>query len=305
MRLAGIDRMRRRKLLDRRSAAILNLHRVSPESSPYWPPLDPGIFEALLQYLDKYFEVRSLAQLNEPQGKRPIAVLSFDDGYYDFIEYALPLIEKYRIPSNMNVIPQCAETGRPIWNVRLYDFLAAAPCDVVNAVRPDGLDQKLEGNDLASKLQFGMAISRFLKQRPRNEREKLFEPLETMMQNVESANATRMMNNGELQQIAGTVELGAHSYSHESMAFESQDFFEGDFAKCSSYFDQVLRAKLSIYAFPNGSYRDEQIDFLKSQGVEKVLLVNEEFASLGSDVVTRITMYGDSPSEVIMRSLSG
>lgn len=297
--------MRRRKLAAARSAAILNFHRVSPNPSPYWPPLHPKYFESLLLYLDKHFEVRSFAQLDEPLGKRPIAVLSFDDGYYDFIEYALPLIEKYRMPSNMNVIPHCAETGSPIWNVRLYDFLASAPDEMVSMIRLNGLFQDLGGNDLTSKLKFGMAMSRFLKQRSRIEREKLFEPLETLMKEIDRPKKTKMMTSDDLKQIAGAVELGAHSYSHESMAFESQEFFETDFESCSSYFDHILKAKLRIYAFPNGSYRDEQIDFLRGQGVERILLVNEAFATLGSDVFTRITMYGDSGSELIIRGVGG
>jgi hypothetical protein len=86
------------------------------------------------------------------------------------------------------------------------------------------------------------------------------------------------------------------------MAHESREFFENDVAECSRYFTNQLGLPLQIYAFPNGSYRPEQIDFLRRNNVEKVLLVDEKPAELGSDVIPRVTMYGDSPAEVRMRA---
>jgi peptidoglycan/xylan/chitin deacetylase (PgdA/CDA1 family) len=284
-----------------RKAAVLNLHRVSPEPSPYWPPMEPSVFESLLAYLDENFEVRSLAGMNEKQGSRPVAVLSFDDGYYDFIEYALPLLKKYKMRANMNVIPACAETGEPIWNVRLYDFLAQAPFSLTKTITLPGLDLRLNDESNSSKLRFGMAISRFLKNRPREERQELFRPIEELIR-ASDFKRTRMMTTDEIASIAGDTELGVHSYSHESMAHEPQDFFENDFAECEQYFEKQLRLPLQIYAFPNGSYRQEQIEYLRRKNVQNILLVDEKPARLASDVIPRITMYGDSPVEVRMRA---
>jgi hypothetical protein len=86
------------------------------------------------------------------------------------------------------------------------------------------------------------------------------------------------------------------------MAHEPQEFFENDVAECSRYFTNQLGLPLQIYAFPNGSYKPEQIEFLRRNNVEKVLLVDEKPAKLGSDVIPRVTMYGDSPAEVRMRA---
>lgn len=295
-----LDKLKTRNLVRHSKAAVLNLHRVSPTPSEYWPPLKPEIFESLLKYLDQNFEVRSLSELDEEQGSRPVAVLSFDDGYYDFIEYALPLLEKYKMTANMNIIPQCAETGRPIWNVRLYDFLASASKDLMEKIRINGFQQSTPSENQTSKVRFGMAISRFLKNRPRVEREQLFGPIERLMAD-NGFRETRMMTTDELRQLMSSVELGAHSYSHESMAFETQEFFSNDLLKCKIFFDREFGMKLKIYAFPNGSYKPEQIEYLRKEKVEKILLVDEQFADLKSDVVRRITMYGDSPFEIRMR----
>lgn len=297
---ATSGRSRLKRLQTENGAAILNLHRVSHQPNNYWPPLSPEVFEDLLGYLSSEFHVCDIRELNSTESKKPLAVLSFDDGYYDFVEYALPLIERYSLPVNMNVIPQCATTGRPIWNVRLYDFLQAASMDEINALDIPGFTERLERDDPQAKVRFGIAVSRFLKNRPRVERDEILKSIEPK---IEGSATTRMMTTEEIRQIADRVSLGAHSYSHESMAFEDDSFFEEDFQKCRSYFEAELNTPLTIYAFPNGSYRPEQIYYLRRQSVKQILLVDEKFADARSDVLTRLTIYGDSGAEVRMKAL--
>jgi len=212
--------------------AVLNLHRISPHLNSFWPPLHPRIFEELLIFLSENFEVRRFDELDSPANGRPIAVLSFDDGYYDFIEYALPLLSKYGFRANLNLIPECAETGIPIWNVRLYDFLEAAPQKVIDEIRLPGFTGKLAGDGPSAKVSFGVAISRYFKNRPRAEREELWPSIEPLISKVDHS-STRMVLTNDVAKIAGDTELGVHSFSHESMAFESQVFFENDFIRIS------------------------------------------------------------------------
>src|SRR5688572_21540525 len=296
------DRWKAAQLHRSGSITVLNLHRVSPHPNAFWPPLHPTIFEDLLIFLNKNFEVRRFDELKLPANGKPIAVLSFDDGYYDFIEYALPLLTKYGFRANLNLIPKCAETGIPIWNVRLYDFLEAAPRELIEQIRLPNFETKLVGEDPRSRLSFGIAISRYLKQRSRADREELWQPLEALITKLDHR-STRMMSTSDLAAIADETELGVHSFSHESMAFESQEFFEDDFRLCREYFAGKLHLPMNVYAFPNGSYRDEQIQFLRGNGIDRILLVDEKIADRDSDVVPRITMYGESAAEIRMRAL--
>lgn len=283
--------------------AVLNLHRVSDASSPYWPPMKPAVFESLLVFLKANFDLRLFRDLNESVGSRPIAVLSFDDGYYDFLEYALPILRRHGLSANMNVIPQCAESGEPIWNVQLYDFLAAAPMTAVNKLDIPGFGAKLTGGTESEKLRFGLQLSRYLKSLSRAKRLETWGGIAAPMADTEYPR-TRMMSTDEIKSIAGEVEIGVHSFSHESMGNESTQFFEKDLDRCQEYFEQGLALPLSIYAFPNGSYRPEHIEILTRRGFDQILLVDEEFASHGANVIPRLTMYGETAREVAMRVLA-
>lgn len=282
--------------------AVLNMHQVSPHENPFWSPLKPEIFDDLLKFLKQNFEVVLFGELDEAKSEKPLAILSFDDGYYNFIEYAAPILAKHGLRANMNIIPSCAESGEPMWNVKLYDFLNCAPRALIDEIRFDGFDYRLKDESSESKVQYGLKISRFLKNRPRREREELFGKIEDLMQKCDFQ-LTRMMNADEIKQIAEIHEIGVHSYSHESMEFEENSFFEEDLRKCFNYFEERLQIPLEIYAFPNGSYRPEQIDILRENGIKYSLLVGENYARPKADVFPRFTIYGASKLEAEFQAL--
>lgn len=299
-----------RQIRERDFLVIMNLHQISPHSNPYWPALHPRIFEDLLLFVKKHFRVVLFRDLEAAAAQsasgKPLAILSFDDGYYDFIEYAAPLLDKHRLPANMNVIPACVEKGQPIWNVQLYDFLNSAPKSLVNEIRLPDFEGRLMDESFQAKVQYGLKISRYLKNRPRCERETLWRELTPLMQKSDAEGTrqrTRMMTRSEVLEIAARHEVGAHSFSHESMEFESDDFFAGDLEKCRAYFQDALRLPLEIYAFPNGSFRPRQIEILRQNGIRYALLVGEDYAQSRMDVFPRFTIYGDSPAEVRLRAI--
>ncbi len=103
---------------------ILSLHRISPERDFFFNPITPFHFESLLRYVSKYYCVISFNELDnilqeKKTSKKPLLILSFDDGYYDFIEFALPLLKKYQLPSNHNIVNSCASENKTIWTQRL------------------------------------------------------------------------------------------------------------------------------------------------------------------------------------------
>lgn len=281
---------------------VLNLHQISPHENPFWSPLAPEIFDDLLSFLKEHFEVVTFGEIAEKRSEKPLAVLSFDDGYYNFYEFAAPILKKHALSANMNIIPSCVETGAPMWNIKLYDFLNSAPRESIDEIDLPKFETRLAGGDFASKVQYGLAISRFLKNRPRAEREDLWRGLEDLI-NASEFKPTRMMNREEIREIAADHEIGVHSFSHESMEFESDEFFENDFEKCARYFENELELPLEIYAFPNGSYREEQIDALRAKGIKYVLLVGEDYARKNADVFPRFTIYGSSKIETRFQAL--
>lgn len=301
--LSGSDRRLLGNIRRQDLVVVLNLHQVSPVCNPFWPPLKPEVFDELLGFLKQDFHVSMFRDLETAENSRPCAVLSFDDGYYNFVEYAMPIMDQHGLAANLNVIPDCALTGEPPWNVKLYDFLNSVPRKFINEIRIAGFDGRLADDGADSKVRYGLEISRFLKNRPRRERMELWSEVSAVMSRASDLKATRMMSAADIRQAAAEHEIGVHSYTHESMEFENEEFFETDFQTCVGYFREELRLPLQIYAFPNGSYRQEQIAYLEKQGIQRILLVGEDYARRGLRVLPRFTVYGATPAEARIRAL--
>jgi peptidoglycan/xylan/chitin deacetylase (PgdA/CDA1 family) len=101
---------------------IVIYHRVgSRTDSPIDVPL--STFEAQLDFLRDHYEVvsmdRALDLCRRRTLRHSIAVLSFDDGYWDFYARALPAMVRRGLPGILYVSTQCVETQERFpWDTR-------------------------------------------------------------------------------------------------------------------------------------------------------------------------------------------
>ena len=165
-----------------------------------------------------------------------------------------------------------------------------------------GFDHVLADDSDRAKVRFGTLLANHLKPIPPRSRESLAYGIAELLRDTPSEALTPMMSAEDVRTTASHHELGNHSYSHESMAGLSDEEFRSDFQRASEFFDAIERPT-KIYAFPNGSFRSTQIEWLLAGGVEHVLVVGERFATRLMGVHPRITMYGDSPAELTGRAM--
>ncbi len=123
--------------------------------------------------------------------------------------------------------------------------------------------------------ELGLAFDRFLKSRSRLEQIELWRGVTEWVQRCGLKSELRMLSRSDVRALGDGVHLGAHSYEHDTMTFETDAYFQSDFSRRRAYFEERLGLGLNTYAFPNGCYRSPIVDFLASEGVKYVLLVDE------------------------------
>jgi peptidoglycan/xylan/chitin deacetylase (PgdA/CDA1 family) len=273
--LANPLRLRRR--LDRLAAhgvtTILNLHRVAPDDGSGYRPLPPALFDDLLTYLARQFHFATIASLDEPAPRdRPRVVLSFDDGYRDFLTHAMPILARRGVRVNHNLIPDAIDRGEAPLNVVAQDFLGRAPQSLV---------ERLDVPGFAGPITRGAsnAVSRFIKYKPHAERQALAAQLWPQFRAWAEFVPTPVMTLDQARAAAERHEIGAHSFHHDSMECESDDHLRDDVRACRRWFAHHMAIDPDIYAFPNGSCRPEQIAIARAEGMRHVLLVGERFAA--------------------------
>jgi peptidoglycan/xylan/chitin deacetylase (PgdA/CDA1 family) len=88
---------------------ILMYHSITPyEQDPYRVTVSPARFEQQMQWLHQRglrgTSVREVLDARAVGHEQRLVGLTFDDGYADFAEYALPVLQRYRFSATVYVI---------------------------------------------------------------------------------------------------------------------------------------------------------------------------------------------------------
>jgi len=108
----------------RRGCVVLCYHAVR-EPGPYDDPsvvVSPGRFADQVRFLVERCEVVGLDRVLEPDSRRPRVAITFDDGYRDLLDHALPVLARHGAPSAVFCVSDVVEGRRALWT----DALAAA-----------------------------------------------------------------------------------------------------------------------------------------------------------------------------------
>ncbi len=151
---------------------IFLFHRVHPDSDPLWPAIPPERFRAHVRLIKQSFQVIQLEDHllsggANRSGRRTAAIV-FDDGYRDFVDYALPILVEEGLGASMYVVTSCADSGAPIWTYRFDHALLhtrRTRVDIDRNLLPASVNT--EWTDSAQRLDFVRAVTRASGQRAR------------------------------------------------------------------------------------------------------------------------------------------
>lgn len=118
--------------------AILMFHRVRPDPGERFAPnagleITPEFLDALLAHLrGQGYDILPLdAALDRLRagapGARPFVVLTFDDGYRDLVEHALPILERHRAPFTAYVTAGFADHAARLWWIEMEQAFRRLP----------------------------------------------------------------------------------------------------------------------------------------------------------------------------------
>ncbi len=117
------------RVRNRRVLTVVALHRVLPESDSRWSTCDPlytvsaRFLEQCLLFLAARYNVVSLEQITNarrgaPLPPRPL-LITFDDGWADNYEYALPVLRSLKLPAALFVAGDALDRHEAFFQERL------------------------------------------------------------------------------------------------------------------------------------------------------------------------------------------
>ena len=290
---------------------VLLFHRVTPFRDKMWDPMDTRLFEKTLKYVQKKFNTISINELlfDPPAySAKPLAAITFDDGYHDFLDYSLPLLKKHNLPASLFVVTDCIEKNIPTWTYRvdyLFENSKKLQLDNFNFFELPIELKKTKWKNNEDKIIYGKRLKQYIKWIPSDKRNAIISNLLINFNDVKNPEGM-MLSWKELGEIKGAgIEIGSHSVTHSTLAsIEDKNELKNELEISAKILREKLGTISPVFSYPCGSYNETVKDFTRNAGYKAGLAVNGRlFNPSEKDYfeVPRIELYNQSWIKTKMR----
>jgi peptidoglycan/xylan/chitin deacetylase (PgdA/CDA1 family) len=257
----------------RRAPAILIYHRVLPEQDPLFPgEVHRAQFDRQLGWLKSRFNVLPLLEAVQlaAEGRLPArsACITFDDGYADNAEVALPLLQKHGLHATFFIATGFLDGGR-MWNDTVIEAVRRAPGEVLDATTL-GLGRHAIGNWEARRSAIGALIGQLKYLPPAQRLEQV-----AKVAGLSGADLPRdlMMSTDQLRKLHGAgMGIGGHTVNHPILARLQAAEARAEIAQGRAALEAALDAPVRSFAYPNGKpgqdYLPEHVAMVRELGFE-------------------------------------
>jgi peptidoglycan/xylan/chitin deacetylase (PgdA/CDA1 family) len=295
------------------ATVVLTYHRVLDKWDHALDYSQPGMvvtastFERQLQFLQRHFEIVALGELSGagPAG-RPRCVITFDDGWRDNHDVALPILRRHGLPATIFLATDFIGNDRVFWHTELISLLlhgdltglgadAGVLSDFPEPVRACLLDCANR-----TPLPYAEDVDTVVETVKTHCEEDDIDRLLTRLARV--AHRTRPLVRGrrlflDWDQVAvmaaAGFEIGSHGCSHRILTRLSLTEANEELVRSKSVIEQRLSRVVSHFAFPNEDASDELVGLAARAGYRTVCLgIDAAVAQLTA--LRRVTMHEGS-----------
>jgi peptidoglycan/xylan/chitin deacetylase (PgdA/CDA1 family) len=281
---------------------VLLFHRVSPVRDPLWDPMDPVLFREVIAYVNRKFTVLSLEEYFYKERRKlklPPAIITFDDGYHDFIEYSFPILQEYKMPATMFVVTECIDQNKPTWTYQLdHLFFHTAHLKTDQAPDITGFKTVASWSSKAERLQYGSRLKQHLKKVSPEQRLAVLEFYAAAFNDIQQEGNT-MLSWDELKFLnKNNIEVGSHTVTHPPLAtIEDDRIIEREMIDSGMKIREHLGVFPASISYPVGSYNNKVKNIAHRTGYKMGLAVDQRIYNEekhGRFSIPRLELYNES-----------
>ncbi|MFT6735473.1 MAG: peptidoglycan/xylan/chitin deacetylase (PgdA/CDA1 family) [Polaribacter sp.] len=238
--------------------------------------LDLTLFEQQISYLSKHFQVLSLADAFEQAKKKnskPIAAITFDDGFYSNYALAFPILKKYNTPATIFLTTSMIDSNKTIWFCDLVQMLSltSKKSFIWNAIEFDlsNADKK----QLASR-----RLQKLLKEKPQASLIVSLSEISQLLEckteiNYQEGSAFYMLTQQAINEMLGSklIEFGAHTHNHIILTKEDIRLAENEIIHSIKQVEKITQKDCRYFAYPNGraiDFNEHHTEILRQNNIK-------------------------------------
>ena len=315
MMLSSVSNLLMEKLAGLRSPAgprarlsILIYHRVLPAADNFntWD-VTASEFGLQMRALSEHFSPLPLSEAIERLAAKSLPAravcVTFDDGYADNAEVALPILLKHRVPATFFIATGYLDGGR-MWNDTVAEAirtLAAPKLDLTSwGLGTFALDT-VEARRAAI-----TAILPALKYLPGPEREARAAHLGEMAGIAKQSNL--MMREEQVRELhTAGMGIGAHTVTHPILLNATHEAASHEIVESGRRLAEIVRQPIRLFAYPNGKpgqdYGPDHVRMVRDAGYSAAVATEWGVATAQSDSfqLPRFTPWDRTPGRFMLR----
>jgi peptidoglycan/xylan/chitin deacetylase (PgdA/CDA1 family) len=283
--LTGLAALARHSL-HRRLPFVICYHRVVERTDVSdgiaLPAMEIGVatLERHVDWLGKHFRIVSVDELpadfDQPRGSKPLAAITFDDGYSDVYHYAFPLLRRKGIPAGIFVVTEdLGKSENPIAE-RLYALLFLASrqdplvgIDFATLLREANVDRSVPEPASGVARDAFLATQFLLAHLPQTDVEAVIECLRKKTGTDTGREELRPLSWEMLAEMRDAgITIGSHSKTHAYLTNETEDRILDEAVASRRELQSRLGIDVRSFAYPGGFFNSDVVSAVATAGYQ-------------------------------------
>ena len=234
--------------------------------------VDTDKFIEQMEFIQKYYNTINFEDLLLfHHGRRQLPpnpiIITFDDGFLNVYENAVPVLEGFGLTATFFIITKPIISSELPWLYAMYQILDSVPFENFVAVYRDFIFEL--PNDVGlDKKKFRSFLSRSIPNYNRSQRNRILRKVISRL-NPQINKRIEFMDIEQIRDIAERgFEVGCHSVEHDCLSGLADDEIEEDVQECKTVIAGIIGREPVAFGFPFGwknSYDDRVIAVLKKK----------------------------------------
>jgi peptidoglycan/xylan/chitin deacetylase (PgdA/CDA1 family) len=268
---------------------IFIFHRVLARPDPLFPnELTAERFDDLCRWLRAWFQVlpldRAVWLLAEGGLPARAACITFDDGYADNHDVALPILQRYGLNSTFFVATGFLDGGR-MWNDTIIETFRSTGSDTIELDDFEVAERLATGDVAQRRHALGRAIDA-AKYMPPDARLRAVDRFATRF--AGNLPDDLMMTSAQVRAMRrARMVVGAHTVSHPILARIGADEAAREIEVGRETLQAILDERVGLFAYPNGKpgvdYLPANVEQVQAMGFDAAFSTAWAVAHAGSD----------------------
>lgn len=253
-----------------KSLVVLAYHRINEKPDAAYPLQEdtvsatPEMFRKQLAFLKRHCFVttfKELADLIAANEEIPdnTVIITFDDGYRDNYDIALPILSEFNLPAVVYVVTDNIDSGQPFWFDVLSYALLRAPNGCLSILDGQHSFDISEENRKSLRRSFGDLV-RTLSDQERVRALRELVDYSKCRSDIDALERTVLTwpEVSELQSAG--IEIGSHTVTHPFLTRLSDQQLRSELMDSKSCIESAIGAEVRSVSYPTGgkAYYDER-----------------------------------------------